>query len=256
MARVSQSFCFPYVVRFLQTSDPPSASSVGHDLTTYRYDNRVFELSEYRFRSPVWGWRLIAQVVDSIIDQIMDTEYLLTPYIHDGIKGSERHDIHELGMDLCRIKRTLEQKSSDCLLLVTSEISARFEHKILAIEVNLPPQALHFIDPLLKVLDLDILNPLSTLGCLNAGVALDLDILLRFFRDQNFPPSQWVGSVVWPSLMNSIMPRQSLSLFLAPQLSINLTEDMCDCQVWALDLGTMVAFQFFIKSQDGKSILF
>ena len=48
-------------------------------------------------------------------------------------------------------------------------------------EVNLPPQTLHFIDLLLKITNLDILNPLSTLGCQNVGVALDMESLLHFF---------------------------------------------------------------------------
>lgn len=62
-----------------------------------------------------------------------------------------------------------------------------------------------------------------------------------------------ISSVVWPSLMNLILPRKSLSLFSCPHLSIDSTEDLCDCQVWAFDV---VAFQFFIKSPHGKSILF
>ena len=82
---------------------------------------------------------------------------------------------------------------------------------------------------------------------------LDMEILLRFFPYQNFPPSKWVGSVLFQSLMNLILPHKSFSLFASPHLSIDSTEDLCDCQVWALDL---VAFQFFIKSPHGKSILF
>jgi len=100
---------------------------------------------------------------------------------------------------------------------------------------------------------MDILNPLSTLACQNGGVALDVKSLLRFLPDQNFPRSKWVGLVVWPSLMNSILPRKSISVFADPHLSIDSTKDACDCQVWALDLA---AFQIFVKSQNGKSILF
>jgi len=122
----------------------------------------------------------------------------------------------------------------------------------LATEVNIPPRKLHFIDPLLKIPNLDILNPLSTLACQNGGVALDVKSLLRVLLDQNFPPSKWVGLVVWPSLMKSILPQKSISLFANPNLFIDSTEDSCDCQVWALDL---VAFQIFVKSPNGKSIL-
>ena len=43
MAMVSQYFHFPYVVEYLQTSNPPSVSSLGHDLTAHRFDNGVFE---------------------------------------------------------------------------------------------------------------------------------------------------------------------------------------------------------------------
>jgi len=109
-------------------------------------------------------------------------------------------------MDLCRIKATLEQKYYNCLLLVTREISVKSEGNNLATEMNLPPQTLHFIDLSLNIPNLDILNPLSTIGCQNGVVALALESLLPFLLDQNFPPLKWVGSVVLPSLMKSILP--------------------------------------------------
>jgi len=121
---------------------------------------------------------------------------MLTPYVHDGIEGSKGCHTHELGMDLCRVKVTLEQKYYNFLLLVTREISVRSEGKILATEVNIPPQALHFIDLLLNISNLVILNPLITIGCQNGVVALDLESFLHFFPDQNLPPSKWVSSVV------------------------------------------------------------
>lgn len=129
----------------------------------------------------------------------------------------------------------------------------KYEGEIFSTEANLPPQTLRFIDMLLKIQNLDILNPLSTLSCQNVGVVLDMESLLRFFPYQNFPPSKWVGSMLYRSLMNLILPQKSLSLFAHPHLSIDSNEDFCDCQVWALDL---VAFQFFIKSPHWKSILF
>ena len=91
----------------------------------------------------------------------------------------------------------------------------------MAIEVILPPRMIHFIDLLLKIPDLEILNPLSTLGCRNGGVALDLESLLLFLPNQNFPPSVCVCSVFFPSLMNLILPRQPLSLFGALNLSLD-----------------------------------
>jgi len=43
MAMVSQYFRFPYAVGYLQTSNPPSTSSLGHDITAPTFDNGVFE---------------------------------------------------------------------------------------------------------------------------------------------------------------------------------------------------------------------
>jgi len=103
-------------------------------------------------------------------------------------------------------------------------------------EVNVPPQTHHFIGLLLNIPDLDIPNPLSTLGCRNGGVMLDMESLLHIFPYQNFPPSKWVGSVVWPLLMNLILQYKPLSLIASPHLFIDSTEDLCDCQVWALDV--------------------
>lgn len=62
--------------------------------------------------------------------------------------------------------------------------------------MNIPAWKLHFIDPLLKILDLDILNPPSTLGCRNGGVALDMKSLLHFLPDHNFPRSKTMDFVV------------------------------------------------------------
>ena len=188
MARVSQCFLFPYVVMILQTSNPPFASLLGYNLTTHGSNKGFFQWSKYRFQSLVWGWRIIAPAVDSIIHQIFDAKYLLTPYVHNGIEGSKGNHVHDLGMGLCRIKVTLVQKSYNCLFLVTRKISVRFKGKMLATKVNLLHLALYFIYLLLKILDLDILNPLSTLACQNGGVALDVKSLLRFLQDQNFPP--------------------------------------------------------------------
>lgn len=116
--------------------------------------------------------------------------------------------------------------------------------KILATEVNLPPQTLHFIDLLLNISNLVILNPLITICCQNGVVALGLECFVRFLSDQNFPPSKFMGSVILPSLMKSIVPQKSLSLFSARLLSIDSTSDLCDSQLWALNL---LAFQFFYQ---------
>lgn len=159
-------------------------------------------------------------------------------------------------MYLCRIKVTLENKPYPYMLLVIGEILIRSKGKNLAKEENLLPQILHFIYPLLKISDIKILNPLSTLDCQNGVVTLGLESLLHFFFDQKLPPSQWVCLVIWSSLMKSILPRQSISLFAVPCLSLDSTKYLSDCQVWPLDPGTMVAFHIFIKSLYGKSILF
>lgn len=53
--------------------------------------------------------------------------------------------------------------------------------------------------------------------------------------------------------MMSILPQKFVSLFTGPRLSIDSTEDFYDYQVCTPDL---VAFQFFVKSTNGKSILF
>lgn len=126
------------------------------------------------------GWRLIALTIGSIIHQIVDAKYLLTPYVHNGIEGNEGNHIHDLGMGLCRIKVTVVQKAYSCLLLVTRQISVRFKGKLLAMKVNLLPLAHYFIYLFLKILDLDILNPMRTLGCRNGEVVLDLESLVRF----------------------------------------------------------------------------
>lgn len=72
------------------------------------------------------------------------------------------------------------------------------EGKKISMKANLPPQTLNFIDPLLKILDLDILNPLSTLGYRNGGIVLDIERMLLLLPYQNFSPSNFVGLVVWP----------------------------------------------------------
>lgn len=59
--------------------------------------------------------------------------------------------------------------------------------------------------------------------------------------------------VYCPGFMKSILPQKSLSLISARLLSIDSTSDLCHSQLWALNL---VTFQFFIKSRDGKYILF
>lgn len=93
----------------------------------------------------------MTRVVGNIIYQIVDAVYLITTYVHDDIEGSKGNHIHELGMDLCRIKATLQKKSYPCLILVTREILVRSEGKNMAKEAYLPPLMLHFIYPLLKI---------------------------------------------------------------------------------------------------------
>lgn len=64
----------------------------------------------------------------------MDPKYILTTYIHDGIEGSKRNHIYEFGMDLCRIKATLEQKPYPYMLLVRGEILVKTKGKNMAKE--------------------------------------------------------------------------------------------------------------------------
>lgn len=86
IARVFQSFRFPYVVKFLQTSDQHFVSSLGHSLTARGSDIGVFEWPKYWFRSPMRRWRLTTWVIGNIIYQIMDVVYLITTYVHDDIE--------------------------------------------------------------------------------------------------------------------------------------------------------------------------
>lgn len=198
----------------------------------------------------------MARVFVSVSYQHFSVDFFAYLVVHDGSDGCEWRRIHVPNLDPFKNVATLDQISIPCPLLAIREALVRLEGRHLVTVEEFLPGADLAVDPLLKQLDLEVCNSLSELSCRNRGVDVELWSLFPLSTDQFFSSTDWVVSVVWFSFMKSFFPLQPLPILLDPYFSVNLAVNLRERQVWTLNLGSKISFQVFIKTPDGKSILF